>query len=352
MTDTLESLEDELDESLPALLPLVELLGAAAGNRPLADDRMTRLRELGLNFATISPPAGLGLGPEGVARLAMLGGRHLVPSYLMAEAFLLAPALDAAAGEGESLAADWLKALLAGTIEGGGGVSNGAGGAVLWLAPHAAVAAVDCGDTIVLADLHPNPAAPGHGLDAGQGLARLDPLSAVVRLTPAAAQGVLRTHRLALLGQTVGIVDAVLERSRRYAIERAQFGRPIASFQAVAHRLAAIKVALDSGRSSLARLVALTEGGDFETADALTDAFAYALPEAARRSVEDAIQVHGGIGFTWEYGLHLWYRRALAIQSMLGGHRGSARRAGSRYIAQRRALSPSTTPANMKGVRI
>jgi alkylation response protein AidB-like acyl-CoA dehydrogenase len=62
-------------------------------------------------------------------------------------------------------------------------------------------------------------------------------------------------------------------------------------------------------------------------------ALAHSVPAAARSVCEDAIQVHGGAGFTWELGLHLYYRRVLTIQQELGGASGSARRAGRQYLA-------------------
>ena len=55
-------------------------------------------------------------------------------------------------------------------------------------------------------------------------------------------------------------------------------------------------------------------------------------PTYAREICESAIQVHGGIGFTWEYGLHLYYRRILSLQSMLGGALDAAAQAGRAYM--------------------
>jgi alkylation response protein AidB-like acyl-CoA dehydrogenase len=61
-------------------------------------------------------------------------------------------------------------------------------------------------------------------------------------------------------------------------------------------------------------------------------ALTHAIPAAARTTCESAIQVHGGTGFTWEYGLHLFYRRVLAIEAELGGASASARGAGRQYL--------------------
>jgi alkylation response protein AidB-like acyl-CoA dehydrogenase len=334
VSEELDTLEIDFDRTLTALLPIDTLLIAAASDAPVSPELLGRLRGLGWHLAAVPEPGGLGLTADGIARLAMLAGRHLLPAHLAGESFLLAPALDA------EPAASRLDALAGGALAGGAGFATG-DGVFAWLAPGATVAAIDSGDEVLLVDLKKAATVPVTGLDAGQGLARIDLAAGAIDSLPAAdSERILRIHRLALIAQTVGIVDAVLSRSVEYASTRKQFGQPIASFQAVAHRLAGMKVALDSGRSALARLVALIEVGDLGAADDRLAAFSYALPEAARHAVEDAIQVHGGMGFTWEYGLHLWYRRALALQWALGGRREAASRAGRRYIDRRR-LQPA-----------
>ena len=337
MSDQLDAMETEVDRTLTALLPLETLLACAASDEPPSSELRGQLRELGWYLVALPEPRGLGLDAEGIARMAVLAGRHLLPAHVAAESFLFAPALDAAADGGSATAAAQLGALLEGRLSGGGGFLSGEQ-ALFWLAPAATLAAVDAEDRVLLVDLERMPASPGRALDGGQGYARLGLASAAIAEVPIESVArLLRFHRLALISQAVGVVDAVLTRSVEYASAREQFGQPIAAFQAVAHQLSGIKVALDSGRSALARLVALIQAGDFEAADGLLDACAYAIPEAARRAVEDAIQVHGGMGFTWEYGLHLWYRRVLALQAALGGRRGAAARAGRHYLERRRS---------------
>ncbi len=91
----------------------------------------------------------------------------------------------------------------------------------------------------------------------------------------------------------------------QWAGEREQFGRPIGSFQAVSHRCADMLVALEGARSLV---TAAAESDDVSAAE-LAAATAF---DAAVSVAEGAIQVHGGIGFTWEHPAHLLLRRARA----------------------------------------
>ena len=63
------------------------------------------------------------------------------------------------------------------------------------------------------------------------------------------------------------------------------------------------------------------------------------IPGAAREVCESGIQVLGGMGFTWEMGLHLWYRRTLHIQAVLGGSHGAAAAAGTHFVGRARAAA-------------
>jgi len=106
----------------------------------------------------------------------------------------------------------------------------------------------------------------------------------------------------------LGSAEASLALATAYAKERVQFGRPIGSFQAVSHRLANDLVGLEIGRSLLyGACLALDEGRDH--APALVSAAKAWLNEAATAAVESAMQIHGGVGFSWEYDVHLHMRR-------------------------------------------
>ncbi|MGB0436128.1 MAG: acyl-CoA dehydrogenase family protein [Mycobacterium sp.] len=120
--------------------------------------------------------------------------------------------------------------------------------------------------------------------------------------------------------EQVGAAQHLLDLSVEYAKSRLQFGRPIGSFQAVKHRLADDLVALEHARSTAYHAVwALTDG----TGDALDPALAVSIAQATcsaafTRIATDTIQVHGGIGFTWEHQAHLYYKRAFTDAALLG----------------------------------
>jgi alkylation response protein AidB-like acyl-CoA dehydrogenase len=97
--------------------------------------------------------------------------------------------------------------------------------------------------------------------------------------------------------------------------------------------LAEMKMRVELCRSSISLLAAEeAAGGDTED---LGTALAYAVPQLARECVELAVQVHGGTGFTWEYGLHLYYRRVLQTQAGFGGAAAAAAAAGRDLIESR-----------------
>ncbi|UCE87347.1 MAG: acyl-CoA/acyl-ACP dehydrogenase [Deltaproteobacteria bacterium] len=120
-----------------------------------------------------------------------------------------------------------------------------------------------------------------------------------------------------LAADLLGSAEASLELSTQYARERVQFGKPIGSFQAVSHRLANNLVDVEIGRSLLyGACLALDEKR--ENAAALVSAAKAWLSDTAVSAAESALQVHGGVGFTWEYDVHLHMRRARCNAALLG----------------------------------
>ncbi|MBJ7464117.1 MAG: acyl-CoA/acyl-ACP dehydrogenase [Mycolicibacterium sp.] len=120
-----------------------------------------------------------------------------------------------------------------------------------------------------------------------------------------------------LAAEQIGAAAHLLNLAVEYAKSRLQFGRPIGSFQAVKHRLAEGMVDLEHARSATYHAVwALSDGSDDP---ALSAAIAQALASAAfSRIATDTIQVHGGIGFTWEHQAHLYFKRATTDAALLG----------------------------------
>jgi alkylation response protein AidB-like acyl-CoA dehydrogenase len=126
-----------------------------------------------------------------------------------------------------------------------------------------------------------------------------------------------RLATVAVCGELVGGMQWVLETTVEYAKTREQFGRPIGSFQAVQHMCADILFNLESARSAVyyaAWAVSVDDPGA-DTAVSVAKAF---CSDAARETGNLGVQAHGGIGFTWEHDLHLFYKRAKANEIIFG----------------------------------
>ena len=154
-----------------------------------------------------------------------------------------------------------------------------------------------------------------------QATVTLDGAAARLLAGPDEAERVI-THALqvgaALLAvEQVGAAQHLLDLSVDYAKSRLQFGRQIGSFQAIKHKLADMLVDLEHARSAAYHAVwALSDGSDDP---ALAASIAQALSSAAlQRIAADTIQVHGGIGFTWEHQAQLYFKRAATDAALLG----------------------------------
>lgn len=123
-----------------------------------------------------------------------------------------------------------------------------------------------------------------------------------------ALESARRDALLALAADSVGVGSAALAMAVAWAGERAQFGRPIGSFQAISHRCADMAVALEGARSQVMAAAGIDSSG--RDHDVAVDLAAAASFDAAVAAAEGAIQIHGGIGFTWEHPAHLLLRRA------------------------------------------
>ncbi len=129
---------------------------------------------------------------------------------------------------------------------------------------------------------------------------------------------VLMRGAVALAAEQVGGAQAVLEMATDYAKTRYQFGRAIGSYQAIKHTLAEMLVEVEAAKSvayHAARTVAA--GDDAELAIAAPMAKSY-CSEVFEHAAGDNIQVHGGIGFTWEHDAHLWFKRAKTSALLFG----------------------------------
>jgi alkylation response protein AidB-like acyl-CoA dehydrogenase len=120
-----------------------------------------------------------------------------------------------------------------------------------------------------------------------------------------------------LAAEMVGTAQKALDMSVEYAKTRVQFGKPIGSFQAVKHKCVDMMVAVENARSLTYYACWTVDTKGAEAATAVPMAKAYAS-DMAKNVTSEAIQVHGGIGFTWEHDMHLFHRRALAGEANFG----------------------------------
>ncbi len=187
-------------------------------------------------------------------------------------------------------------------------------------APSASVAIVVAADGLYAVDLEtagrPQPVA---AMDRTRELGwlvldetpsiRLGGPQAQARLTDRAATGAA--------AEMLGGAERVLEMSVEYAKDRVQFGRPIGSFQAVKHRLADALVDVEGMRSIVFYAAWCVATGDADASLAASMAKSW-CSDASRRVASSGLQVHGGIGFTWEHDLHLYLKRSQLDQCSFG----------------------------------
>jgi len=121
----------------------------------------------------------------------------------------------------------------------------------------------------------------------------------------------------ALAAEQIGGAQRCLEQATEYAKSRLQFGRPIGSYQAIKHKCAEMLVSVEMAKSAAtnALFIAAANEPDFVEAAALAKAY---CSEAYFHAAADNIQIHGGMGFTWEAAPHLYFKRAKASELLFG----------------------------------
>jgi 3-oxochol-4-en-24-oyl-CoA dehydrogenase len=298
------------------------LLGAEADARPAFWAELGSLGLLGLHVPEELGGSGFGL-PETLV-VAEQMGRHLAPGPFIPT--VITSAVLAAAGP-DDLRKRLLPGLADGSVIGaaalGGevrqadGVATGQAGVVI--SGHLAdVLLIPAGDDVLVVEKSSGgvQAEVPANLDQSRRAARVR-LDAAPATVLSGARGLLTdVARAVLAAEAAGIAAETTEQAAEYAKIRQQFGRPIATFQAVKHHCANMLVAAelaaaaawDAGRAGIG-------GGD-----QLSYTAAIAAVLAGSAAVGNAnlnIQVHGGIGFTWEHDAHLYLRRATAIAAVL-----------------------------------
>ena len=274
-------------------------------------------QELGLaGVALPEANGGAGLGLVELAIVAEAAGGYVAALPLVAGSGLAAPAILAGGSDPQRQA--WLPRIAAGEI-----VATLAGPDML--APHGGVAdlfVVDTGDAMLLVrrDHAATQVASLATMDATRPYARIafDPTAAEPLAEPEAARAAAqRVAVLVVAADALGGAQACLDRTVTYAGERVQFGRTIGSFQAIKHRLADMMVAIEQARSAVYWAACAHDEGAVDADLAAHAAKAFASDTYAR-CAGDMIQLHGGIGFTWEHDAHLFFKRAQADRTLSG----------------------------------
>ncbi|WP_433526177.1 acyl-CoA dehydrogenase family protein [Nocardia pseudovaccinii] len=161
-------------------------------------------------------------------------------------------------------------------------------------------------------------------LDPTRRLARIDLNDAVAqRISPPAdasayLQGVLDLAVVALAAEQVGVAQACLDAAVEYAKIRVQFDRPIGSFQAVKHKCADMLLEVEAARSAAYHAATVAAAGSTELPTAAALAAAY-CSRVGTHAAKENIQIHGGIGYTWEHDAHLYLKRAKSSEQLFGG---------------------------------
>lgn len=312
-------------------------------------------QELGLTGVRIAERfggSGLGLAEEMLVHEEMgrvlFGGPYLATVAMAAIALQVAEHEDALAriAAGEFVVACALDDVLQNSGRGADAELSGTSEIVVDAAVADAIL-VRSDDALLLVDSAAAGVAiePLHSVDLTRRFARVRfdraPAEVVARddLACDAVAAAKSNGYLALAAESVGAAARALEMTVDYVKVRHQFGRPIGSFQAVKHRCADMLVRLETARSALSFAVRAREAADGRGAAADGHGAAAALAVARAHCGEDpfwianeAIHLHGGIGFTWEHAAHLYYRRAKSNQALLDPD-GSQRRALAATVA-------------------
>ncbi|MGQ0825001.1 MAG: acyl-CoA dehydrogenase family protein [Actinomycetota bacterium] len=155
-------------------------------------------------------------------------------------------------------------------------------------------------------------------VDQSRRLFALDaPNNASTPLAPDARRALLDRAHASIAAEMVGTSRRIFGMALDYAKERQQFDVPIGSFQAIQHKLAEMSLLLERATAAVHYAAMTIDAHHAERTRACHVAKA-AAGEAARRILKDGIQIHGGIGYTWEHDLHLYLRRATGDEYLFG----------------------------------
>lgn len=331
------------------MTPAMRLFRPTPAQRELADgaravfaaagvDGWRAIADSGLLGALLpEEQGGLGLVPSDLALLTEEAGHSLVRGPLVETVWMAVPAMAAAGAP----AARTLAAVLAGEAV-ASAVDDDLRGPDLDTAAVVVVPGED-GDRLVdaaaLGPLEPVPTGDPH--ERSWRAPRLDRAAGIP--VPADGVGALALGRLGGAAYLLGVTRWLLETAVTHATARTQFGVPIGSFQAVRHGLADVHVELEFARSAVWAAAREVEEG---TPSARTAVLAAVVQARRAFALADrqCLQVHGGLGFTWEHPLHLHVKRGHSVAARFGRTRDLATELGDRVLAEARSAGRPVPP--------
>jgi len=356
LTEERTEFRDTLRRFFEEHAPISEIRRVMETGRGVSES-LWKLASEELGLAGIAIPEEFGGQGFGLTELAIaLGetGRSLAPIPLFASAALAGRVVQASAGEGQG--AKWLEPIAAGQVATLAWVEAKG----LWDPAAVEMEAAPEGDAFRLTGekhfvLDAAPAErlfivarlPGTSGEGGLGVFAVEasargleiegrdtldltrPLStlrfagveacavgAAGKSGPAIRAGLDEATAL-LSSEMVGGMQKILETAVDYAAERHQFSRAIGSFQAIKHKCADLLIDFEGSRTASAGAITAFEEGDAERSLLASVAKSHIGPAYLRMTTEN-MQIQGGVGYTWEYDAHLYYRRALASTALLG----------------------------------
>jgi alkylation response protein AidB-like acyl-CoA dehydrogenase len=327
LSDDQVALQEAARDLLDGHADPVRVRAHLASGRPHDPALWSAMVEQGWLGITVPEEAGgLGLGWIEAAVLLEEIGRHTAPAPFLPTLLVLTTLIEEASGS------PWIEPLLNGEITGCVAWA-GADGAItesdgrltgrtdpVTGATGATVALVSAPSAVYAVDLAAVGApASEPAMDETRTLSWLELADTpAVRIGGAGAAQSLRDRAaVGLSAEMLGGAARVLEMTAQYAKDRIQFGQPIGSFQAVKHRCADMVVDVEGMRST-AWYGAWAIAFDDPDASLAASSAKVWCSDASRRVMASGLQVHGGIGFTWEHALHLYLKRAQLDQTSFG----------------------------------
>jgi alkylation response protein AidB-like acyl-CoA dehydrogenase len=313
-TDEQNAIKETAREMLAKRSPM-SAVREAAESRTYPDDLWSEIRDLGWpGIAIDEEHGGQGLGLVELVILAEELGYACAPTPFLSNA-IAGLVIDSAASDAQR--DRWLPGIASG--EGRGSIAGT--GDEPGLVPDAEGAAVIGLDPMTEPRLVEGSAAkiePVELIDATREYARVS-AAAGEPLDGDVARG-LQLGAVALSAELVGLAQRAMNLAVDYAKERQQFGRPIGAYQAVSHRCAGMLYDTEEARS-LTYYAAWCAGAEPQSLPLAAHMAKARASDAAWRVTNDALQVLGGIGFTWEHDLHFLLKRAKVGSELLGDAR-------------------------------